>query len=316
MNRPSELSVPYPVTADIQDVSPPPATSAVSWAAIIAGAAAAAALSLILLVLGTGLGLSFASPWVNSGISAATFGVSTILWITFTQIFASGLGGYLAGRLRHKWLETQADEVFFRDTVHGFLTWAVASIASAALLTSTIGSIVNLSFLDDIRTESTASTMGNPAHIGSVIEKDKARTMTYFVDSLFRKDPQLASDSADASTNANLGKPGTNAFRAEVALIFMNSIGAEALPEDDSHYIGQLVAAQTGLPQQNAEKRVGDAYARLKANFNALDATAQEAADKARKASAYAALWLFISLLIGAFVASLAATFGGRQRDI
>jgi hypothetical protein len=33
------------------------------------------------------------------------------------------------------------------------------------------------------------------------------------------------------------------------------------------------------------------------------------------KASAYAALWLFISLLIGAFVASLAATYGGRRRD-
>ena len=31
--------------------------------------------------------------------------------------------------------------------------------------------------------------------------------------------------------------------------------------------------------------------------------------------SAYAALWLFISLLIGAFCASLAATYGGRRRD-
>jgi hypothetical protein len=43
---------------------------------------------------------------------------------------------------------------------------------------------------------------------------------------------------------------------------------------------------------------------------------ARDAADKARKASAYTALWLFISLLIGAFAASLAATYGGRRRDV
>ena len=46
-----------------------------------------------------------------------------------------------------------------------------------------------------------------------------------------------------------------------------------------------------------------------------MEATAKETADEARKASAYAALWIFVSLLIGAFVASLAATLGGRQRD-
>ena len=76
--------------------------SAVSWGAILAGAAAAAALSLILLILGTGLGLSAMSPWAQAGATAATLGVSTIVWITLTQLLASGMGGYLAGRLRTK----------------------------------------------------------------------------------------------------------------------------------------------------------------------------------------------------------------------
>src|SRR5664280_2000046 len=116
--------------------------SAVSWGAIVAGAAAAAALALILLMLGTGLGLSSVSPWAYSGVSATTFGVSTILWLTFTQLVASGMGGYLAGRLRTKWVAVHTDEVYFRDTAHGFLAWAVASLATAALLTSVIGSIV------------------------------------------------------------------------------------------------------------------------------------------------------------------------------
>lgn len=115
---------------------------AVSWAAIGAGAAAAASLSLILLILGVGLGLSSVSPWAREGASAATLGLSTILWLTLTQVLASALGGTLAGRLRTRWTEVHADEVYFRDTAHGFLAWAVASLATAALLTSAIGSIV------------------------------------------------------------------------------------------------------------------------------------------------------------------------------
>ena len=117
--------------------------SGVSWGAIFAGAAAAAALSLILLMLGIGLGLSSVSPWRQDGLSAAAFGVSTIAWITLTQLVASGMGGYLAGRLRTKWAAIHTDEVYFRDTAHGFLAWAIASLATAALLTSVIGSIVS-----------------------------------------------------------------------------------------------------------------------------------------------------------------------------
>ncbi len=117
--------------------------NAVSWGAIVAGAAAAAALSLIMLMLGIGLGLSSVSPWAHHGVSAASFGVSAILWITFSQIVASGMGGYLAGRLRTRWLAVHTDEVYFRDTAHGFLAWAFASLATAALLTSEIGAIVS-----------------------------------------------------------------------------------------------------------------------------------------------------------------------------
>src|SRR3954463_3368311 len=109
-------------------------TSGVSWGAIFAGAAGAAALSLILLILGTGLGLSSVSPWSDRGAGAAAFGIGTIAWITFTQLAASGLGGYLAGRLRTRWLGVHTDEVYFRDTAHGFLAWAFATVLTPAAL--------------------------------------------------------------------------------------------------------------------------------------------------------------------------------------
>ena len=96
----------------------------------------------------------------------------------------------------------------------------------------------------------------------------------------------------------------------------MNTIRAGALPAEDVRYVGQLVAQRTGLTQQEAEKRVSETYARVQTKLRDAETAARDAADQARKASAYAALWLFVSLLTGAFVASLAATFGGRRRDL
>lgn len=116
--------------------------SAVSWGAIFAGAAAAASLALMLLMLGAGLGLTSISPWENQGLAAGTVGIAAIAWLTFTQIVASGMGGYLAGRLRTKWVDTHTNEIYFRDTAHGFLTWAVALLVSAVLLTTTISSLI------------------------------------------------------------------------------------------------------------------------------------------------------------------------------
>ena len=101
-----------------------------------------------------------------------------------------------------------------------------------------------------------------------------------------------------------------------MARILLNSVRSGALPAEDLRYVGQVVAQRTGLSQADAEKRVDDTYTRVQTRLRDAETAAREAADKARKASAYAALWLFVSLLIGAFVASLAATFGGRQRDL
>ena len=301
--------------------------SAVSWGAIVAGAAAAAALSLILLILGTGLGLSAVSPWAHEGIGATTFGVSTILWVTLTQLVASGMGGYLAGRLRTKWVEVHTDEVFFRDTAHGFLAWAVASLATAALLTSVIGSIVNrgiqagASVAGGVATTAMAATAGGAAAAGSEMAKADSVSgpMGYFVDSLFRKDKNAtAAASARVGSDAMSGgvsQQSTAATTPEVARIFMNTIRTGTLPTEDLRYVGQVVSQRTGLSQQDAEKRVSDTYTRMQATLRDAESAARSAADKARKASAYAALWLFISLLIGAFVASLAATYGGGRRD-
>jgi hypothetical protein len=322
--------------------------SAVSWGAIAAGAAAAAALSLILLILGVGLGLSSVSPWAQGGVGATAFGVSTIAWLTLTQLLASGMGGYLAGRLRTRWTLVHRDEVYFRDTAHGFLAWAVASLATAALLTSVIGSILGggvqagAALVGGVA--STASAAVGGAALGGTSQANDSGPMAYFVDALFRRNTAALADPAALGDAAGVGaatpatpasatvpvSPATNgglanstdalernAARdaAEVSRIFMNVSRSEPLPVEDVRYVGQIVAQRTGLSQQDAEKRVASVYARAQAKVQSAEVAARDATDKARKASAYSALWLFVSLLIGAFVASLAATFGGQRRD-
>jgi len=293
-------------------------SSAVSWGAILAGAAAAAALSLIMLILGTGLGLASVSPWAQNSVSAQTFGVSTILWVTLTQLAAAALGGYLAGRLRTKWVAVHSDEVYFRDTAHGFLAWAVASVATAALLSSVIGSIVGGGVQAGATTASgavnaAAAATGTAAASNDMSKAGDPGSMGYFVDSLFRRD---AVATPGAGPNEPVASPTAAPPTAEVGRIFASNAGADALPPEDVRYLGAVIAERTGLSQQEAERRVTDTYARMQAKMREVSESMKATAEKARKASSYAALWLFISLLGGAFVGSLAATYGGRQRDL
>src|ERR1700691_211345 len=112
-------------------------SAGVSWAAVIGGAFVFASMSLVLLSLGTGLGLSMGSAWWNVGAGAERIGKAAIAWFIITEILASALGGYLAGRRRTKWFQVHTDEVYFRDTAHGLLVWAVALVLTAGFLTAT-----------------------------------------------------------------------------------------------------------------------------------------------------------------------------------
>jgi hypothetical protein len=254
-------------------------SSGVSWAAVLAGAFAAASLSLALLALGTGIGFSAVSPWANAGASASAIGWTAIGWLVLTQIIAASVGGYLAGRLRTRWVNIHTHEVYFRDTAHGFLVWAVGLVITAAFLTS-----------------AAASMIGGVAHAGAAATEASASSRDggsngYLVDTMLRATP-----SAPDQVNP--------AVRGEVAMIFANDLRDGSMSPADRSYIAQLVAAKTGASQSEAERRVDDAFAR-----------AQAAAETARKAVAHSMYWTFVALLMGAFCASLAATMGGAERD-
>ncbi|WP_449434760.1 hypothetical protein [Pseudomonas putida] len=264
-----------------------PNRSGVSWAAIFAGAAAAAALSLILVVLGAGLGFAATSPWANEGASAKALGISTIIWLLVTQILASGLGGYIAGRLRVRWANLHGDEVYFRDTAHGFLAWAIATLVAAMLIVSTAGGLASAGAQAGASAVSAATTVAA-----------KSDPMGYYVDSLFRSEGPTAvsDDAANGVAGRILGKAIAQ---------------GGALNEGDRAYLAQLVAQRTNLSQAEAQARVDEVFAQVQQ----AKVQAQQAADTAAKVAAWTALWTFVALLCGAFCASLAALSGGRRRD-
>jgi hypothetical protein len=253
-------------------------TSGIAWPPILAGAFAAAATSLILLALGSGFGLASVSPWPNSGASATTFTAMMAIWLIIVQWLSSGLGGYLTGRLRTKWVGVHTHEVFFRDTAHGFLAWAVAAVVGAAVLASVASSLLS-------GVAHRAPLTAADANQG-VLQADLS---AYDVDSLFRSDHPNPTDQD---------------VRAEATRILAIGIKNGDLPAADQTYLAQLVAARTGLSQANAEKRVEEVIAKGKAD-----------ADAVRKAGAYLSIFTAVSMLIGAFIAAAAAALGGRHRD-
>ena len=289
----------------------------VSWGAVIAGAAAAAALSFILLILGVGLGLSSVSPW---SFNATAIGVGTIAWLAFMQLAASGIGGYMAGRLRAKWSSVHTDEVHFRDTAHGLLAWAVATLVTVALLAG--GTRAVLSGAIDAGTGvaaavAPAAAAGAGAAAANAGEGGAtANPLDYFSDMLLRAAPApVAATGAPAVPMAADSSVTVADQRVEIGKIFATSLSAGSLAADDRAYLGQVVAKRTGIAQADAEARVDAVYGRAAKAAADAKAKAQQAAETARKAGAHTALWMFVALLLGAFVAALAATFGGRQRD-
>jgi hypothetical protein len=274
--------------------------SPASWGSIAAGAVTASAVSLALVALGVGLGLSAVSPWTDTGVSASTFKVTAGVYLVLVAVMSSAIGGYLSARLRTKWVGIHTNEAFFRDTAHGFVAWAFATIISATVLGTAITHLVGAAASATASAGQSAAN-SNPAQV--------------YVDRLFRRESPAGSNAPASGTAPGSAGPqspaaGTStgpnpATRAEVTRLWPASIQAdEGLAAADRTYIARLVATNAGLNQADAEKRVDEVVQQAKAD-----------ADRLRRNGAQFAFWMTAALLFGAFAASLAAAEGGQHRD-
>jgi hypothetical protein len=232
----AQASVPLPLTRNSAPAPYPvkneASSSGVSWAAVAGGSFVTAALLLSLSALGAGMGLSSLSPWSNSGMSASTVGLGALIWLAATEIIACAIGGYVAGRLRTKWVDVHSDEVYFRDTAHGLLVWAVAFVIMAAFLISA----------------GTSLAVGARQSADSRAEGVTTDANRYFVDSLFRSE-KAASVPEEA-------------LRSEIGVVFAHDLRQGELNADDKNYLAETVAAKTGMTRAEAEQRVTDVFQR------------------------------------------------------
>lgn len=319
--------------------------SGVSWAAIFAGALAAATLSLLLFMLGIGLGLSSISVWSGKGADGDSIGVAAIVWLAFTQLASAGVGGYIAGRLRTKWQGVHTDEVYFRDTAHGFLSWALATMLMVAVMGTVAGAAITGTVKAAGAVVSGAAQVvgGAAGAVGGAVggaasaavtgaagvtagkATEQGSDLNYWISSLLRKGGPTEQQKQDLKDGAqDMARKTQSAAddAKEVSVVFAHSLQAGALSDDDANYLANLISQRTDMSAGEAKQKVQKTFEQVQQQIAKAKQAAQEAEDKAkqvaeqaRKATAYSMLWMFVVLLVGAFVGSLSATLGGRQRD-
>lgn len=275
--------------------------SFVEWGSILAGAALAVALSFVLLTFGAAIGLSAISPWPGSGLSVKVIASLAIFWAMVQQIGAFMAGGYVAGRMRSRLGEMSAQEIEFRDGLHGGLVWAVGVVVGAALFFSTAGAVAKAG----------AQLAGQTAVAASATSSDP---MGAVVDAMLR--PTVLAQATTSPTTPPAATPPAGAraaaasiarddSRAEIARILSSAaVTPGATTAQDRAYLSQLVAQRTGLSQQEAERRVDQAVT-----------SAREAADKARRATILTGFVTAASLIVSFGAAWWAALKGGEHRD-
>jgi hypothetical protein len=206
-----------------------------------------------------------------------------------TQWVAAALGGYIAGRLRTRWIGTHTHEVFFRDTAHGLVTWALATLVVVTVLGSYISSLVG----GGVQAVSTVTASA----VDSAVTSGTTAATNYGLDKLFRG---MAEPSA-----------GTTGYRGEAARMLANAVTTGEVPAGDRTYLAALISKGTGVSTADAEKRVDE----VAASAMAAQTKVKEVAEAARKAAAEAAIFTGLAMLVGAFIASVSAALGGHVRD-
>lgn len=286
------------------------------WGPVILGALGAAAMSVVLLAFGSALGLSVVSPYAYAGISAKGAAILAAVYLALVMVASFAAGGYLAGRMRSPWRTTDETESHFRDGAHGFGVWSIGVLLGAALAASGVGAVVSAAgkATTAIAAAGTAGAASNPA-LGQL----SLNPTDYAIDRLLAPAGAPAAPEATPATPggaqpaaAAAAAPRTRAdLEAPMARALAAGLTTPQLDVRDRTYLARVVSDQTGMPQAEAEKRVDETFAALKA----AEQKARDAADAARKAGIIAAFLAAATLAIGCAAACAGAAVGGRHRD-
>lgn len=246
------------------------------WTPIIAGAMAAAALAFVLhsFALAIGLSLTSTAPTWRDASFALVF--LSGLYVVLAALAAYGFGAYVAARLRSRLAAAPAEDLEFSDGMHGLIVWALATLLTGFLALAALQALPRLA-------APSSGAAGPATSVGS------ENLIAYDLDRLFRG-----------------VRPATDMsyIRAEAGRILLTTASHNGMPADDRTHLVRLVAATTGLPPADAERRVTEVAANAKANI-----------DRARRSAVLLGFMAGAAALLGAAAAWFAAAAGGRHRE-
>jgi len=248
----------------------------VTWSAAIAGAVVAAALAFVLDSFGVaiGLGLSSASPtWRDTSFALVLL---SGFYLLLTALAAYALGGYFAGRMRRPYGPAENPE--YDDGMHGLLVWGLATLLSGLVAVTTV------SFLQRAPGGVAASSQATSTVPGE-------RLIGFELDRLFRGSERRAGGDLIYD-------------RSEAARILLTTSSHSGMDPSDRAYLAKLIAADTGAPAPDAERRVDEAASHVKQDIN-----------RARSSAVILAFMIGAATLLGAVAAWAAAITAGRHRD-
>jgi hypothetical protein len=257
-------------------VGPTGRSFGVTWSAAIAGAVVAAPLAFVLESFGVaiGVGLSSASPtWRDTSFALVLL---SGLYLLLTALAAYALGGYFAGRMRRPYGPAENPE--YEDGMHGLLVWGLATLLSGLVAVTTV------SFLQRAPGGVAASSQATSTVPGE-------RLIGFELDRLFRGSERRAGGDLIYD-------------RSEAARILLTTSSHSGMDPSDRAYLAKLIAADTGAPAPDAERRVDEAASHVKQDIN-----------RARSSAVILAFMIGAATLLGAVAAWAAAITAGRHRD-
>lgn len=272
----------------------------ISWGAVLAGVFVALILQLILNLLGLGLGLTSVSAVEGDNPAASTISIGAGLWWVVFGIIAAAAGGYVAGRLSGKPVESSAG-------YHGLISWAVTTFVVIYLLTSALGGLVGGAF------NTVSSALGGAASaVGSTANAvgGAAQTAAQVAGPSLTNLPNPLSDIEGKVRSASGGQDPAALRDQAVSAVRDALSGDPAKQQAARDKAAEAIAKAQGIPVEQAKQQVQqyqDQY--MKAVADAKE-TAKQTAETTRKAAAQGALYAALALLIGAAAAFLAGRAG------
>ena len=247
----------------------------VDWCAVLAGALIACAIFVLLTTFGSAIGLTLTSPYPGSGFSGRVATWVIGIWEIWVAVSAFAVGGYFAGRLRHRVFDATEHESDVRDSAHGLVVWAIAALLGTWIVAMTARDLAH-------------AVSGGPERTPVAGKADPAR---YAADVMLR---------SDRAPPGGYDEP----LHREVASVLAAYATGVNMTQEDAAYLTRVTAARSGVSQGDAEARVRTAVAQVRDNANT-----------ARRTGIMIAFLTAASLAIGAAAAWAAAALGGRHRD-